>query len=326
MMKIGQNLAMTKTPGITSVGFNPPRDTRLGVEAMTIAELRQRAPAQHFEKLQRADFYRLLGVLEGHTRPMVDFSGFAAQAGDWLLVRPGQVFRYDFSQPWGGWLLVFRPDSLSAAGGSRAVNQFDLLRSVEDLACLRSLSADQHDWMQRSLQQVQHDTALTDDVALRNELLRLQLASTLLRLSMWQSPGAGLGDCQLAEQANFRRFRHLLDRDFATRHQVQHYASALGMSEKTLSRVCLAVAGVPAKAVIHQRLVLQAKRLLAHTTLAVQAIGHELGFEEATNFVKFFRKDAGMTPLAFRASQRPDGGDRTSSGHMATLEVAARNR
>jgi len=72
------------------------------------------------------------------------------------------------------------------------------------------------------------------------------------------------------------------------------------MSEKTLSRLCVTATGVPAKAVINQRLTLEAKRLLAHTTLAVQVIGRDLGFEEATNFVKFFRKEAGMTPLAFR--------------------------
>jgi AraC-like DNA-binding protein len=108
------------------------------------------------------------------------------------------------------------------------------------------------------------------------------------------------------EHANFRRFRKLLDADLSTQHQVQHYANALGMSEKTLSRVCVAATGVPAKSVINQRLVLEAKRLLAHTTLAVQTIGRELGFAEPSNFVKFFRKQAGMPPLAFRRSQIAD--------------------
>ncbi len=88
---------------------------------------------------------------------------------------------------------------------------------------------------------------------------------------------------------------------------MQHYASALGMSDKTLSRVCLAASGVPAKTVIKQRLVLEAKRLLAHTSMAVQAIGRELGFEEAINFVKFFRKETEMPPLVFRASQLRPG-------------------
>ena len=81
----------------------------------------------------------------------------------------------------------------------------------------------------------------------------------------------------------------------------------MGMSDKTLSRVCLAVLGVPAKTVINQRLVLEAKRLLAHTSMAVQTMGRELGFEEATNFVKFIRKDTEMPHLVFRASQLRPG-------------------
>jgi len=292
---------MIQTPGITRVGFKPPRDPLLTVEAMTIVELRQRAPEQHFEKLQRADFYRLIGVHAGTTRPMLDFSDVDASAGDWLLVRPGQVFRYDFSRPWSGWMLVFRPDTLASADRSRAGLALDLLRRVENLPCHCTLACERHDWLTRSLQQMQDDGALSADVALRNELLRLQLTQTLLRLSMWQAqdPSAGTSG-QPGWRTNFRRFRSLLERDFASRHQVQHYAQTLGMSDKTLSRVCLTATGLPAKKMIHQRLALEAKRLLAHTVTSVQGIGQELGFDEASNFVKFFRKETGMTPLAFR--------------------------
>ena len=238
---------------------------------------------------------------------MVDFSTFTAQAGDWLLVRPGQVFRHDLSDSWAGWLVVFRPDALALAGRGREADEIDTLRRVEDLSFLCSLDAAQHNWMHRCMQQLQHDGALNADVGLRNALLGLQLVGTLLRLAMWQLQPAVSDVYAGAEQVNFRRFRKLLERDFALQHQVQHYASALGMSDKTLSRVCLAASGVPAKTVINQRLVLEAKRLLAHTSMAVQTIGRELGFEEATNFVKFFRKETQMPPLVFRTSQLRSG-------------------
>jgi len=287
---------------ITPVGFNPPKDSHLAVEVMSIADLRQKAPAEHFEKLQRADFYRLIGVLKGQTHPMVDFRTLVAQAGDWLLVRPGQVFRYDFSRPWEGCLMVFRPDTLAGAGNSRLAQKMDFLRRVEDLQSLHSLPSDSHDWMVRTMQQMQGDAALAVDVAVRNELLHLQLATTLLRLSVWQSPAAAVGRAELTWQQGFRRFRALLESDFTRQHSVQYYANALGMRDKTLSRACLAAAGASAKALIHQRLALEAKRLLAHTSAAVQVIAQDLGFDESTNFVKFFRKETGMTPLAFRKS------------------------
>jgi AraC-like DNA-binding protein len=304
MMKIGKNSAMKRIQDIANVGFNPPSDTHLTVEALSIDILKKRASSEHFEKLQRADFYRLIGVLEGATSPMVDFSTYAARAGDWLLVRPGQVFRYDFSRAWTGWMLVFRPDSLFPAGRGRLANEFDHLRRFEDLPCLHSLNKEQHQWLSDNVQQMNLDGQLNEDKALRNELLRLALAGLLLRLSLWQSPDARAKASQGSGNVDFRRFRKLLDENFISQHQVQHYANALGMSDKTLSRICLAAAGVPAKSLISQRLTLEAKRMLAHTTLSVQAIGQELGFGEATNFVKFFRKKSGMPPLAFRESLR----------------------
>lgn len=295
---------MNITPDIAQVGFNPPGDTRLAVEVMSVADLKQRAPADHFKKLQRADFYRFFGVRRGHTNPMVDFADVPAQSRDWCLVRPGQVMRYDFSRPWTGLLLVFRPEGLFSTIRSHQADELMLLRHVENLACLHSLNPMQNAWMDSSLRQMQQDSTLDADVGLRNELLRLQLASTLLRLSLWQAPhGTEPNALGSAAAANFKRFRQKLEMDFARHHQVQHYANALGMSEKSLSRLCLTIAGVSAKVCIAQRLCLEAKRLLAHTTMAVAAIGHQLGFDEPTNFGKFFRKEAGMAPLSFRQSQ-----------------------
>jgi AraC-like DNA-binding protein len=81
---------------------------------------------------------------------------------------------------------------------------------------------------------------------------------------------------------------------------VARYASLLGCSEKSLSRATYAVAQMSAKTLLVDRLVLEAKRMLAHSSSPVGAIALDLGFDEATNFVKFFRRETGMTPGAFR--------------------------
>jgi AraC-like DNA-binding protein len=60
------------------------------------------------------------------------------------------------------------------------------------------------------------------------------------------------------------------------------------------------LAGAAPKRLIERRVALEAKRLLAHSPLAVSAIGTQLGFTEPTNFVKFFRRSESLTPAAFR--------------------------
>ena len=97
-----------------------------------------------------------------------------------------------------------------------------------------------------------------------------------------------------------RGFRSTVEREFRRWHLVGPYARYLGYSPKTLDRACRAAAAMTAKRVIVERIVLEAKRLLAHSQLPVAAISVELGFDEATNFVKYFRRETGTTPHQFR--------------------------
>jgi AraC-like DNA-binding protein len=70
---------------------------------------------------------------------------------------------------------------------------------------------------------------------------------------------------------------------------------------RTLTRASLAVTGRTAKQVVDDRVALEARRLLACTTLSVAEVGRRLGFPEPTNFGRFFHRELGLSPGAFRA-------------------------
>jgi AraC-like DNA-binding protein len=69
---------------------------------------------------------------------------------------------------------------------------------------------------------------------------------------------------------------------------------------------------VGAKEFIDRRVVLEAKRLLAHGNQSAARVAAQLGFSSATNFSKFFHQRTGQSPIAFRATVRgrssEDGG------------------
>jgi AraC-like DNA-binding protein len=92
------------------------------------------------------------------------------------------------------------------------------------------------------------------------------------------------------------------------------YASQLGCSEKSLNRATRTVVDMSAKALLLGRIVLEAKRLLAHSTSPVAVIAADLGFDEPTNFVKFFRRETGMTPGGFRGRHAGPPGIALPSG------------
>ena len=123
--------------------------------------------------------------------------------------------------------------------------------------------------------------------------------------------------------ALYRRFRALLERDFAVAHDVGHYADALGYSTRTLARATQAAAGRTPKQAIQDRIVLEARRLLAHTDLPSATIATQLGFRDPSNFSAFFATHTATTPTAFRASERRPGVQRRSSARGNAAASAA---
>ena len=95
-------------------------------------------------------------------------------------------------------------------------------------------------------------------------------------------------------------FRDELEVHYKIIRQVSYYASTLNVTEKRLNAATTKVLGRTPKEIIDERVMLEGKRLLAHTWLSVKEIGYDLGFDEPTNFIKYFRKHSGKTPVEFR--------------------------
>ncbi|MCD8262163.1 MAG: helix-turn-helix domain-containing protein [Bacteroides sp.] len=97
-----------------------------------------------------------------------------------------------------------------------------------------------------------------------------------------------------------RRFSDEVERHFRESRNTGFYVQLLGVGEKVLAREVKALTGKTPKMYIDSRVILEAKRLLAHGNGSIKAISIELGFEEPTNFNKYFRKHTTLTPVKFR--------------------------
>lgn len=95
-----------------------------------------------------------------------------------------------------------------------------------------------------------------------------------------------------------------MERGFHSNHSVNAYADALGYSRRTLVRAVRAATGQTPKGFIDKRVILEAKRLLAHTDMPIGRVGAAIGFPDAANFSKFFHLHTGVTPVGFRAELR----------------------
>lgn len=279
---------------IVDMGFRSPAGSPSGVEVLPFETLKQRA-VEALVGLHRPHFHQLIAPTSGRLRFMVDFVDYSIRPGTWLWVRPGQVQRWGDLTTVDGNLILFEADFLDRETASAA--RIDdpggptVCRPFDGGAALETARA--------HLAQEFH--ALGDlPLPVHLATLRHLLAALTLRLAH-----SGPGEEQAVQMnETFRSFQHAVEHDFARSRRVEDYAATLGYSPRTLSRACVVASGCRAKDFIDRRVVLEAKRLLAHSDHTAAKIARDLGFNDATNFSKYFHHRTGVTPIEFRAAVR----------------------
>jgi AraC-like DNA-binding protein len=288
---------------IQRIGYQPAVRHALDIEIFSMRSLRGRVDARSLSRPHRLEFHQLLCVTQGRCSHVIDFSPITCRPGSVLVHQPAQTEQYDVTSAWDGWLVLFRPEFLFTPFPDAASSKVADLNLVGVLAALPqhlALPGAEARLVRAALSRMHSDSKLEAPAPEVNALLRHQLSALLIRLCMAGRRHESLGRAPPAELHRFRRLQHLLERSFREWHQVGPYASALGCSEKSLTRATTRAAGVTAKAFIAARISLEARRMLAHTSLPVATIGDSLGFDDCSNFIKFFKREAGLPPSAFR--------------------------
>lgn len=279
-----------------------PRGRGLDVEVFRFSDLRSRATSEQILALYHYSFHTLICVTEGEVTQLVDFQPVTCSAGSLLVLRPGQVHSFGSDEGWDGWMVLFRAEFLPSETQTTA----DLLPALglDRLPDHLSLSTGDFHAVGEVIARMQLDAASDASPKDVHALLRYQLCALLVRLTILQDRHAGTAVARSPGLQRYARFRRLVEQNYAGWHQVSAYAEALGCTGKTLARAALEATGQSAKSVIAARIALEAKRLLAHTDRPVYLIADGLGFVEATNFAKFFKRETGLTPIGFRSGYR----------------------
>ena len=145
---------------------------------------------------------------------------------------------------------------------------------------------------------IKEEFKLNDTDYFKEEMIRSLLRVILLRAERLKRSKEFSASALLYN--DFNLFREQVEKNFSKTRNVKDYASALLMNQKKINTITQNVLGKSAKEFIDDRVILEVKRLLSHTSLSVQEISYQAGFDEPTNLVKFFKKYTGITPASFR--------------------------
>lgn len=110
------------------------------------------------------------------------------------------------------------------------------------------------------------------------------------------------GEVQLDKETHdvVREFNFLVEMHFKTKHSVAEYADLLNKSPKTLSNSFSKQNQKSPLQIIQERILLEARRLLAYSEMAVKEIAYEIGFDSVQTFSRFFKNKEGISPLEYR--------------------------
>lgn len=107
-----------------------------------------------------------------------------------------------------------------------------------------------------------------------------------------------------------REFYWLVERHFTREHEVAFYASKLNRSPKTLSNLFSVFSKRSPLNIIHDRILIHARRQINYSNRSIKEIAYELGYDDIQTFSRFFKSKEGMSPMQYRekfdlASQQP---------------------
>lgn len=150
------------------------------------------------------------------------------------------------------------------------------------------------------------NTELRSDFSFKYEIIRNQLQLLVLE-TLKLAPNEGISPYQNANQRISHLFLELLERQFPIDTEnllrfknATDYAQQLNIHVNSLNRALKQNTGKTTQELIALRITQEAKALLQHSSWNINEIAYALGFEEPANFSNYFKKHAGVPPLAFR--------------------------
>ncbi|MBN1982515.1 MAG: helix-turn-helix domain-containing protein [Chitinivibrionales bacterium] len=247
----------------------------------------------------RTDFYQILWFQHGCATHVVDFKPIKMEANSLLFINKHKVHMFDNSPDYNGKMVLFTDAFFCRTECDRMfLKSSSLFNDVFDSTGI-TLDATATSRFTSIFEQMETELQYPRDQfqyhILQNLLHNLLMLADRQRSSLGTvtiSPSADLDYTLL--------YKDLVDAQFKRLKTVGDYAKNMNVTEKRLNNATKKTIGKTPKEMIDERILVEAKRLLVHTRNSIKEIGFELGFEEPTNFIKYFRKHTGKTPIDFR--------------------------
>ena len=244
--------------------------------------------------IHRHRTFEVVFLIEGSAGYQVDAETYNLGPGYLCFIRAGKMHALDFHPGAKGYLVSFAPDFFSVPMDRSLMlngSMFNFSNGFP-LEVAGPMKTEIIKMVRTMLLEFQHTWLFTAEV-LRG-LLRIFFIY-LSRLADVQPQLHFNRKNQIVEQ-----FLALLEEKFATHRRPADYAEALSLTTSYLNETVKTVSGFTTSYHIHQRVILEAKRLAVYSDHSMKQVAYSLGFDDVCHFSRFFKKTCGQGFTAFK--------------------------
>jgi AraC-like DNA-binding protein len=231
----------------------------------------------------------------------VDFGVYSTRQASLFFVAPNQFLKIESYGSESGYLIYYNRDFYCIQIHDKEVACDGLLFNNISNMPIVSVPKEENEFMSGLFREIEEEFRL-NDVSLE-EMIRTYLKQLLIRATrLWKKQHL---EKAVTDQNSgldfFRKFTLLVDAHYKEKHTVADYADVLAMAPKTVTHKFKRLKLPQPNEIIKNRIILEAKRLLVHTSMTAKEIAHGLGYEDPAYFSRQFMIKTGESPSGFRS-------------------------
>ncbi len=249
----------------------------------------------------RHDFYNLIFITQGSGTHTIDLQEFEVKPNQMYCMNDGQVHSWELSEDIEGYTLFFKKEFYEVIEPKYSLQALPFFNLGANDSSLVEFSDEMAQIVSRLFEEIirEYQTNLPDrEISIKSYL-------KLILINAWRTymPHEELDNNDL-NVSKVRFFEQLINQKFKELKAVKDFADIMHITPNYLNAICTKAVGKTAGQMIRERVILEAKRLLLHSSISVCELAYHLGYEDCSYFIRLFKKEVGTTPEYFRINQR----------------------
>jgi AraC family transcriptional activator of pobA len=244
--------------------------------------------------LHRHNFYFVLAIEKGSGIHEIDFVQYTVQVNTVFILRPGQVHRLELAADTTGFLLEF---DLSFYQPKNTIAGHRWKKASGKNYC--EVEAARFKKLHLFLSNIFEEYSLKQEGYI--EAIKATLDLFFLEYIRQSHNQNSITKSESGYiQERFEELVRLLEANIVSMKNVADYADLLSLSPYQLNSIVKTSVGKTVSDLINDQIILEAKRLLIATPAQVKEVADQLGYEDPSYFIRFFKKQTGQSPDTFR--------------------------